>query len=59
MDPSTPKEDLCVEFIRDLWLSVQTSLLEAPKPLLVGLSGVQGVGKSSIVGILAWCLVIP
>ena len=50
MNSAASKEDVCVDFIRNLWLNVQTSLLETPKPLLVGLSGVQGVGKSSIVG---------
>ena len=53
------KEDVCVDFIRDLWLSVQNPHQEAPEPLLIGLSGVQGVGKSSIVGILALYLAIP
>lgn len=50
MDYVGPKERACVDFIRDLWLSHQEEASDAPIPLFIGLNGVQGAGKTMLVG---------
>ena len=52
MDSSKSKEDACIGFIRDLWLSHQEAAIDAPVPLFVGFNGVQGAGKTMLVGYL-------
>lgn len=50
MDHVEAKERACVDFIRDLWLSHQEEASDAPIPLFIGLNGVQGAGKTMLVG---------
>lgn len=51
MQSSIDKEQRCIDFIYSLWLSQRDSISNSQCPLIVGLNGVQGIGKTQLVGV--------